>query len=66
VNTKTKTPAATEYPLAGGDYIDKGDGLKQVSGSTAPMPGKSEAAESVPAIARKPAPVGKPDAGTAG
>lgn len=61
MNTKANPPVP-QYPLAGGDYIDKGDGLKQVAGSTAPMPGKSDAATAASA-ARKPAQTAKPDAG---
>lgn len=31
-----------QMPLSGGDYIDKGEGLRQVGKPTEPMPGKND------------------------
>lgn len=42
--TKQDKPAS-EMPLAGGDYVDKGQGLKQVGTSTEPPVNKSVIAD---------------------
>lgn len=57
MNKQEKTPA---MPLAGGDYVDKGNGLKQVAPSTEPPVGKSEQAATTTRRAPAPAPAADP------